>query len=272
MRIRSYFCGMSTPPPPNEENDSPKEHSIDTQNNQKSPIRFFFRKSYNSRADWHLVLATYLLGIGTLALAWYARDQAKTTRNAIIEQSMRDSTTSVRDSVRNVRDSIRTVATLDSTGIQLSIAKETMRKQLRAYVYVEIDTFISFANHYYIAFSIKNSGTTPAYGVSLWHTGGYRYLKRNMSFAKVVSDTPDVISNAPLNPGSKNMNFYEEFSCDTVRQSLGIDRGVAAIFFYGCISYKDVFGFNHNTPYRLRFMTTNGKCVPYWTEDGNDPD
>ncbi|MFI5200987.1 MAG: hypothetical protein ACHQNE_01190 [Candidatus Kapaibacterium sp.] len=130
-----------------------------------------------------LAVGTGLLALFTIKLSCDSGQELSLARISDSTASVRDSVTSVRDSIREIKDSLRTDAqdtfqrrTLDSTGKQLDIARNTMTSQLRAYLivdndpkpdtaYARIDTTKPIIWAQYI---IKNVGQTPAYSVQCW--------------------------------------------------------------------------------------------------------
>ena len=145
---------IAPPAPPNKENISPEKDGVNTEDKKERPQKrpIFFVKGSGDNSQ--LVIATYILGAATLALAYFAFDQAGSIRNTFREQGRYDSiqlafartTDSVqRDfdaaqihrldaqlaNAQSVANDQRKVARtqLDSFHTQLNISREVMERQ-----------------------------------------------------------------------------------------------------------------------------------------------
>jgi hypothetical protein len=275
--------------------DSSTDQEIPSENNHKNAderIALYTQK---------LVRATYVLGIATIIVAGIATWQAIITRNAIGDQSIAndkqirailsqdsgikrqadaaetqliisrdaDSIQDIRfksqiaisqSAAKDQRDEARTQ--LDSFHTQLSISREVMERQLRAYICATYDTNIEYT----MDVILKNSGQTPASNV-VSHT-----VTEVVSLANPIFDTafiPKSSSSKIINPGE---NFYIHTSLHSLNQDMinAIKNGSSAVFVWGQVRYKDVFGIQRVTKYRWRYGISGFPYFLTTCEEGNE--
>jgi len=238
------------------ENEAPEENGINAKIGQESgdkkPIYVrIFRPAWNyvRRNDSHLVIATYLLGIGTLWLAWLALQSISVTREALREQRKTDGAQLVR---------------VDS---QLAIARRTMVSQLRAYLSVEgisdISQIRTDRHGYFIAPHIKftNRGQTPATHITFRVTGVQSPSGTETHLFDSNWINPE-ISAGPLEPGASA--GWEQ----PIHITPKLRFGKYWIFIWGKISYDDVFGISRWRTFKVKWKAGD----PVWTgcKWGND--
>jgi len=159
--------------------------------------------------------------------------------------------------------------------------RESSERQLRAYVFPEtVDILegmmlqpplLQKQNVPWVHMTIKNSGQTPAYDVVSWLQIAVVALEQENT---LVFPTPmQQVSANNLGPGSmmtKGLWFDRPITAPEVQEIQSVQKGIYA---YGRIEYRDAFGTNHFTNFRLRY---NGKFPPLpnsifnFCEGGND--
>ena len=153
---------------------------------------------------------------------------------------------------------------------QVAIAKDTELRQLRAYVLVDEDSIRlnPTTNQVEVSIVFKNSGATPALEVSLWTcllVGDFHHDETyhvQTEFPPPHFKYPS-ISKSVIGPGNKKSAVSAVPYCDStppIERPLRPDElarirsGNAAIYFYGKLAYKDVFG-----------ITERSTNFSYWT-------
>ena len=157
----------------------------------------------------------------------------------------------------------------------------TGRVQLRAYVYPEAaDLFETTlinppiperANIPFVQIAWKNTGQTPASNVILW---SHMEVIEPINEDKLV--VPPLVNRNFTNlgsggTGSKSFYFYRPL---TQSEMSDVFAGVKAIYLYGRIQYKDIFGDDWHTNFRLNYSGHfPPKSIPATfsiCENGND--
>ncbi len=199
-----------------------------------------------------------------------ADSQLTVSRTALRDQRITDSNqlnrfdsqlSLSRDAAKGQREDAR--IQLDSFHAQLSISREVMQRQLRAYVYVE--AVRSADDSYSRYFAIKNSGQTPAYGLSFWSITEDKMLSPHLTFG----DRPHGdSSNLTLNPGNIQ-GFLSGYFTKGKTDSL-IKTGEVGVFTYGEITYRDAFGIERFTKFRYRYGHLGNPYVVTVCAEGNE--
>jgi len=121
-----------------------------------------------------------------------------------------------------------------------------------------------------VAVTIKNTGVTPAYGLTWRATFAAREFP---AIQEIVLDRTKVAPEIVLPPGEV-LSYKWTFTDWKDEWSKRIAKGDAAIFAVGEIFYKDAFGNSHFTKYRLIHggdsMVSPGKFGP--AAEGNEAD
>lgn len=134
---------------------------------------------------------------------------------------------------------------------QLELATKTAERELRAYIYVEgVEiTPPDLAGPTEVRLTIKNNGQTPGYGVV--HLG--RMLVQD--FPSLVP-LPEVEETSPLSrndlpPSGILTKTLKGGRALTPDERARIGNGTLALYVYGEIRYRDAFGRNRSTKYRM---------------------
>ncbi len=174
-----------------------------------------------------LAFSTILLFIATVFLAYFGFKQVEVSRVSLNDQ--------------RIYDSIQ-ISKIES---QLGISRETMQRQLRAYVYIDVamgDAEKINKNLYEsaILFSIKNSGQTPAHNLT--------YIFKDTIIDFPFTDKYPQIgefqrsSHTILNPGQIPLPIPIAMKRITDNPKFELlKRGKAFLYFYGRIQYIDIF-------------------------------
>jgi hypothetical protein len=168
------------------------------------------------------------------------------------------------------------------SGAQAWIASDTEQRQLRAYVSAKIEQYPDI-NSASIDFSVvyKNNGQTPAFKMRAWVymlVNDYPLPKSVVEQIKIHQEkvTGDV---STLFPGEerhavtiKGISQNGQTAILTEAERDAVKAGWKTLWVVGQILYKDAFGSDRFTNYRLfesgPYMTTVNKL--FWAEEGND--
>jgi cbb3-type cytochrome oxidase subunit 3 len=142
--------------------------------------------------------------------------------------------------------------------------ENTSRRQLRAYVFVEKSQveFIQLSGSYNMVtnvsdfdravrttLEIKNSGQTPAQDSQTFGQIDFQEWPLDESKLKLIDFSNKGISKETLGPG--NIRYKNDVININQTQWEQLNNGTHAIFVYGVIKYKDVFGETQTTHYRF---------------------
>ena len=169
-----------------------------------------------------------------------------------------------------------TVATNRAIADRQRLASEL---QLRAHVFVDLGnitnvanplpTFlnvpnpnpaaINFPNTGPMAYlQIKNFGNTPAYDVMHWAAIHYDRFPLTAPLPR-RQRTRGTFTRNTLGPGSPNTKNVNLAMPLTAQQIADLRAGIAAIYVYGIIAYRDAFGKRRRTRYRLMHIDSAGR-------------
>jgi hypothetical protein len=144
-----------------------------------------------------------------------------------------------------------TLALWLSTRRLVSGAEITAKRQLRAYVDLMSGQVIDFGipnRPFRVRIVVKNSGQTPAYEVDQWVSVGPDDIPPKIGFPPPSPEIPSIKST--LAPGAVSTTLQE---CEplSAMQIEKIRSGKAAIWAWGEIAYKDAFGEDRKSWFRL---------------------
>jgi hypothetical protein len=242
------------------------EYNIPASNAQKSiEERTLIYAWETAKQTRKLATWTKILGVFTGIVALFAVASTIVTTIAVNDAAKSgDSTLARMDSQLKEQRNFDT-ATTHRIDAQISISRETMQKQLRAYVaiYLDQDTIGNYNRMFYI----QNNGLTPAYKVSFWFATKAKMLSPKPSF----SDRPHGDSSRiTLSPGRDNRrSFFSDFLSNQYTDNM-IKGKKAAIFIYGEIRYEDAFGDSCYTRFRYKYGIPNSPYIPMACSEGNE--
>lgn len=146
-------------------------------------------------------------------------------------------------------------------GIQLLISRNSARRELRAYVFVEevtIKNSIDPVKKPSITMSIKNYGQTPASNmIAVGTLAVHEYPLVSKLLQGPAGKGP--ISRFSI---ASNGSVYQEISLNRTlkpEEVEGLQGGNMAIYLFGNISYADVFKVKRSTNYRFMYNSYTGK-------------
>ncbi len=158
---------------------------------------------------------------------------------------------------------------------QLWIVRDTEKRQLRAYVFPEKFTLVNAIGPGLpkLRGEFKNSGQTPAFGVTgcsdfIW--GPYPPTR---DFTLI--DNPQTESEGSVGPGIAITVDLPLDSPIAKEDREALRLGKLAIYFYGWISYRDIFGNQHKTNFRVCYrdsLTSNRVKMLFTCKEGNEAD
>jgi hypothetical protein len=185
-------------------------------------------------------------------------------------------------SQQNAREQHReTIAALNRADTANKIARDTARRELRAYLTItQIDVHIVNMNQVQAIVTIENAGRTPAFDFTGWtclYVGPFRLING-------LDYTPQTLPGAgplqvnsahtTIGPGGKkevrNMAFCGRSGVPTAKLTAAelkrLKGGVAAIYLYGRWTYQDAFGVGRYIAYHVinndsAGLTTNGSTI-----------
>ncbi len=248
-----------------------KESEIDNnvQNGKNKPRPYGLPELINSA----MLLATVVIA----AAAWYQAGKISDQTNAILQQDASISRQADdadlqlgqgRDFATD-QDSFQR-HTLDSTGRQIAIARETMEKSLRAYVFVKPDS-AKLPKDIMFRLDMINSGQTPASEIFdspyLFAANPKDTLLKTFHHFKLprksyLSLFRDAYFQADIRFSDVRVKYPKSFIS-------AFNKGDAVIYVGGTVHYKDVFGNSHHTDYLFVTIPGNGPALREY-EDGND--
>jgi hypothetical protein len=156
-----------------------------------------------------------------------------------------------------------------ATAQLVSGAKDTARRQLRAYISITSvrkvpNTLNASLPAYEIDF--RNSGQTPAYAIKTWRAIG----TSRKPLLEPLAPPPDGVrdTDVALGIGAKQSMKIEKSSPISQRESDEWGAGTAALYVWGKVEYSDVFKKQHFTNFCL--YESGGKMN--YSPIGNDAD
>jgi hypothetical protein len=165
--------------------------------------------------------------------------------------------------------SVAALATLRS----LHLARDTARRQLRAYVFPMYAHIRDVrASRPTFAVDIKNFGQTPAYGLRMKtaiQSGNYPLDK------KLVPEVESSIATTQLAPQASLFDDIALNHALSANEIVALSEGRTAIYLFGAIEYFDIHKKKHWTTFRMLLggpdgIPTHGRL--FYHGEGNDAD
>ncbi|WP_310531137.1 hypothetical protein [Novosphingobium sp.] len=159
--------------------------------------------------------------------------------------------------------SIGIVIALGLTMQSNRIARDTARRQLRAYV---LPTEIQHSGFEVgkigkVQLSLSNAGQTPAYNVMSYVQVDLYPSDVDESF--LVPKFPDELSESPIGPGHGFGGQNEMPRVLDARLWDAYVAGKAHFVAFGMTSYRDIFGIQQNTQFRFRARYLDGTVIRF---------
>jgi hypothetical protein len=148
--------------------------------------------------------------------------------------------------------------------------EETAERQLRAYVYVEAAQVINLdkAAGRYVQAVVRNFGETPAKGYRFWNGVQVREWPLDSALPGPPDDLRISVEDMPPGRISIVTTPIGELSEDEER---ALRNGTAGVYFWGRITYRDVFGGERFTNQRVVCEGSGlAAGLMHPTEEGND--
>jgi hypothetical protein len=163
---------------------------------------------------------------------------------------------------------ISTVGLWVATILSLRHARETAERQLRAYVCVAKGMIKNFSPDKIpeVVVWLKNVGQTPAYDVQSWLAIEGDSLPRKKPFK---SDWKFTDHKSVIGPGEGSTILIDTEAPITAKYIDAIKDRRWAIWGYGLIRYRDAFGKNRTTEFRLIY-NGNARHAMFVEANGND--
>jgi hypothetical protein len=185
-----------------------------------------------------------ILGAATLGVSWLLWRVA--SRQADIYQRQADIMTG---SLAVSADAAQAAAaSAEASKEAVEHAKESAQTELRAYVGLHEAklTKLTAGGHAKVLLQFKNSGRTPAHKVTAWTKYKYDAVPEGIA-RKSLKPT----SRSSIGPDGVISRVVELERALTSADLRLIRAGGAAIYVYGEVTYEDVFGQPHTTPFNL---------------------
>lgn len=192
--------------------------------------------------------ATAIMAMVTVVGVWFVKRTLEATLEAV------EDTSEATEAMREANE----------------IARDTTRRQLRAYILPARSNFTLKDGIPSAVIDIENFGQTPALNVQSW----VHFWVENFPLQKALPSPPDdfMMSRGYIGPGNHSEFSHarkmpiSEFLLDEIRS------GRAALYFYGNTRYGDIFGQEHVTDF-IYFSNgetsfDRGRFSPYM--DGNN--
>lgn len=248
------------------QNDPPPHNQIGTEAETQ--------RQWYAMPDWWIAGFTAALFLAT-ALLWFATWRMwRTTRDAV-----KDGKDAVKAAIRSAQAA---EAAIEKSDAALSHAQDTAKRQLRAYVHVDLRSDIyTRRNGWEILYSmlVVNSGQTPAYDVMVLGNICVADHPLTRSLPPVVANSEP--SRASLYPGQtgvtagiiSNPALTQADFASLAPIDIGdaIKSATSRLYLYGKITYRDVFGEAHTTHFRCRTNGLQGYEAAFsWCAEGNE--
>lgn len=154
------------------------------------------------------------------------------------------------------RQTIATEKAAEATAQSVVLATDTAKRQLRAYLCVS-SAILRFYDSNLIGMEvhIRNSGQTPAYSVRQW----VKMVVEKYPLANPVPDPPPELrmASAIIGPGDESI-FKGNQQIATPAPNVVLGTLVRTVFVTGKVTYKDAFGEDRFTKYRLMYGGPEG--------------
>jgi hypothetical protein len=159
----------------------------------------------------------------------------------------------LRSSVVETRRSISAlVASTEIARQNIDVVKQTSEKELRAYVFTngaKGEMMNDKSGRYSVRVEVRNFGLTPAYGLSGWMTVFVDDFASEREILSLPHGSEMVETVLP--PGG--VCFYHAYTHQPITRELKAIAGSArAIYAYGEIHYRDIFGVERFARFRIK--------------------
>jgi hypothetical protein len=206
--------------------------------------------SGDTPAQWILVIVT---AITAGFIGWQAWETKRAAKAAATSVEAID-----RQAVILERQTAATEKAAEATARSVELAADTAQRQLRAYVGVCAALLkFQYPKHPEAQVSIKNFGQTPAHDVRYWiHTW--------IAPFPLTDDLPEPdgdfqMSKSLLHPGMESTIVSGEKPPIPKNITPLIGSEMYTVYVYGKITYRDVFGHERSTTYRLKYGGKEGE-------------
>jgi hypothetical protein len=212
-------------------------------------------------SDWALVVT------GACAVIYAAKTLRAIERQAKANEAQ---LTEIRSAGQQTERLIEQAKEQSDTAKQsLDLSRDATIKQLRAYVLVD-SALVRFQRPDFLPEAevvIRNFGRTPAIDVESWiamYVGSYPL---GVVFP-TAAPTGTPIAKEPLAQGRRSTHFVRsrQIIPDEIRAKLGTPE--ATVYVYGGITYKDIFGAQWQTHYRMFCGGNKGGLRPVKKAEG----
>lgn len=224
-------------------------------------------------SHWIEVLLTVtLIIVGVLQYTVYNRQAGIMDKQAdIAGRQLSDAENAATESAAQTQAAIEAaVKGAEAASKQAATAEDTERRQLRAYVMVEVSkSALSDTGTPTIHLNIRNFGSTPAYNLRHWAC----YDISSVPDQDADFFAPDLITKSTEAPGSlipPHGTIGKEYSgvtCKNTQLSTEelneIKAGTKAIYAIGVMKYRDTFGVERVTEYRRGWNPVRGGIDGY---------
>jgi len=202
-------------------------------------------------------LGVAITALATIAIAWFTWSLRRST-DKLWDAGERQLKLLDDTSAAQSRDMQASVAAAEAA---VSVAQDTARRQLRAYVCVAglirtKDPGEPDGPGFAIWIDVKNVGQTPAYDLFHWAKIDVREFPLNGGFDIYCVESP---SRCIISSGDKNIAFTAFKRDLTPLEEQAILANGKAIYVYGEIDYRDIFGKRYINQFRFR---CNGQGYP----------
>jgi hypothetical protein len=155
--------------------------------------------------------------------------------------------------LRGLRDS-RAAARAATEG--LALTRETTQRQLRAYVCQLGAKHGPFVVGKIMTFRIRfeNCGSTPAYGVAVLGAPVFLDPAEEFDYPQPPQAVIEAASRTTLGPGRRTTLDAWSDEPLTPEWLEKIERGELQVMVYGGVKYRDIFGAERETSFRVRYM------------------
>jgi hypothetical protein len=228
-----------------------------------------------------LPIATIVIALGALWQACLTRteiDSAERIANAVRDSTHKSDSAQRAFNISQLEISRKFAlqqdtfsrATLDSTGKQIAISRETMQKSLRAYLYIEFHSVEDrqLPNVFELTLTVRNSGQTPAHDVILWNemNSRYKWVIPEQGMSGVLPDSN--YARLTLNPGDSVK--YEISDTLSTIEWLDVKDKSARVWALGRVTYEDAFGYPRFSNFRLNSSFSGDPHLLHRDRIGNE--
>lgn len=186
-----------------------------------------------------------LIGLGGTVvfagMAWREARRSADADNAALEET-RKALLEAREGASEQKDRFER---------QINLSEDTAKRQLRAYISVHLKSVESLGDglNPRVSVTFKNDGQTPAHDVVCHGNIAFQPFPLDVELPALDFDGVHR-SREPLGPGSPR-TIHEKSICLAPGSVALLKAGTWALYAFGEVRYKDIFGESHMTKYRL---------------------